>query len=161
MTMEEVRQLSIKPPKKDFRHHTTWMPPISALKKVTELVNCQLDYLFSTWKHEAVLPNFLERGCLKKDEKGTVTYDFGIESRTENITNLLTEDENELQKKLLRCKKNKKREKSFAETRKRSEIQEEANDINSHVSIENKVLSVLIAVLMFYVPFNCISFTVG
>lgn len=93
MTMEEVRQLSIKPPKKDFRHHTTWMPPISALEKVTELVNCQLDYLFSTWKHEAVLPNFLERGCLKKDEKGTVTYDFGIESRTENITNLLTEDE--------------------------------------------------------------------
>jgi len=51
LTIEEVRQLTIKDPKKaDFNHDRLWMPPQSALQCVLQLIQCQVDYLFTAGK---------------------------------------------------------------------------------------------------------------
>jgi hypothetical protein len=41
---------------------------VTALKNVANLINCQIAYLLTLWKHDAVLPEFLKEGCLKKDD---------------------------------------------------------------------------------------------
>jgi hypothetical protein len=41
------------------------MPPVTALKNVVNLINCQIAYLLTLWKHDAVLPVF-ERRVSKK-----------------------------------------------------------------------------------------------
>jgi hypothetical protein len=41
--------------------------PVTALENVTNIINCQIAYLLTLWKHDAVLPEFLNEGCLKKD----------------------------------------------------------------------------------------------
>ena len=110
MTFEDVRQISIKPPGKDVRPPNAWLPPVCALRALVNLLNCQIDYLFTVWHHDALLPKFLERGCLRIDENGKVQYDFGTESRTENYTLLLTIEEEELKKKMTAHKKVRKRE---------------------------------------------------
>ena len=77
LTSEEVRQLSIKPPKKDFRHPQSWMPPISGLKLLAKLIQCQIDYMLTAWSHDALLPDFLSYGCIMRSDAGEITYDMG------------------------------------------------------------------------------------
>lgn len=77
LTFAEVRQLTIKPPNKEFRHPQTWIPLEGALKKLGSLIQCHIDYLMSTWNHEADLPKFLEYGCLLKTTDGDIIYDLG------------------------------------------------------------------------------------
>ncbi|CAG2244896.1 unnamed protein product [Mytilus edulis] len=85
LSLDEVRQISIKPPGKPIRHPKLWMPPKSALKQVLKLINCQIAYLLTTWKHDAVLPDFQKDGCLRKDASGNVHYDFGKDARIEKL----------------------------------------------------------------------------
>ena len=72
------------------------MPPVTALKNVANLINCQIAYLLTLWKHDAVLPEFLKEGCLKKDRLGNIQFDFGGDVRVEKLEDLLTIDESEL-----------------------------------------------------------------
>ncbi|XP_045196479.2 uncharacterized protein LOC123551536 [Mercenaria mercenaria] len=109
LTIDEVRQMSIKMPGKDFRHPTSWMPPPSAIESLIKLLNCQLEYMFTVWDHSAELPTFLGRGCLIKDENGDVSYDFGAGCRTDNKEDLLIIDENCLLDKIKLCKRSQKR----------------------------------------------------
>jgi hypothetical protein len=62
---------------------------VTALKNVANLINCQIAYLLTLWKHDAVLPEFLKEGCLRKD-------DFEGDVRVEKLEDLLTIDESEL-----------------------------------------------------------------
>ncbi|KAH3834538.1 hypothetical protein DPMN_107867 [Dreissena polymorpha] len=74
VTVDEVRQMSFKVPGKEFRHPTSWMPTYTAIETLNELLNCQIEYLFTDWDHAADLPMF--RGCLVMDEHGEISYDF-------------------------------------------------------------------------------------
>ncbi|CAC5362524.1 unnamed protein product [Mytilus coruscus] len=47
LSLDEVRQISIKPPGKPIKHPKLWMPPKSALKQVLKLINCQIAYLLT------------------------------------------------------------------------------------------------------------------
>jgi hypothetical protein len=59
--------------------------------------------------HSALLPDFLGRGCLSKDDRGLISYDFGPSCKTENAEDLLTVDENMLNAKICKYKKNKRK----------------------------------------------------
>ena len=74
LTTEEVRQLSIKRPNKDFRHPQSWMPPVSGLKMVAKLVQCQIDYMLTVWCHDALLPDFKSYGCIMRSNAGEIIY---------------------------------------------------------------------------------------
>ncbi|VDI71124.1 Hypothetical predicted protein [Mytilus galloprovincialis] len=100
LSLDEVRQISIKSPGKPIRHPKLWMPPKSALKQVLKLINCQIAYLLTTWKHDAVLPDFQKDGCLRKDASGNVHYDFGKDARIEKIEDQLCIDEKVLKGKM-------------------------------------------------------------
>jgi len=57
---------------------------------------CQTAYLLTLWKHDAVLPDFLKEGCLRKDGLGNIQFDFGGDVRVKKLEDLLTIDESEL-----------------------------------------------------------------
>ncbi|VDI27325.1 Hypothetical predicted protein [Mytilus galloprovincialis] len=81
--MQEVQQMSLKRPGKEMRNPKSWMPPECALTKMAKLVECQPQYLAIVWKHDANLPNFLEKVCLVKDSDGNVGYNFGENIKVE------------------------------------------------------------------------------
>ena len=114
-TMDEVRQLSMKPPGKDTRPPSSWMPPVSALHKVMDLLQCLIDYYHTSWDHSATLPNFIGRGLIKENE--IVKFDFGPDARIDNLQIHLAKDESTLSDKIRTSKKKKKREISFNENR--------------------------------------------
>ncbi len=58
-----------------------WVPPASALRKMASLIDLQVEYLLTAGDHSATLPNFLDRGCLRKTLNGQIEYDFGDDSR--------------------------------------------------------------------------------
>ncbi|CAG2206782.1 unnamed protein product [Mytilus edulis] len=97
----KVRQLSVKHPgKSEFRHPQTWMPPESALRQLGKLVQCQIDYLLTTFNHEANLPNFVGSGCLNLRQDGTTIFNLGPECHISNKKDLLTVPEEVIGKKL-------------------------------------------------------------
>ena len=90
VSLNEVQQLTIKRPGKEMRNPKSWMPPKSALEKMAKLVECQLQYLTTVWKHDADLPNFLEKGCLLKSGDGKITYNFGENIKVDNPDDVVT-----------------------------------------------------------------------
>jgi hypothetical protein len=62
-----------------------WLPPRTVLTKMASLIDLKIEYLLSVGQHDACLPNFLARGCLKKTSTGQIEYDFGVDC---NISNL-------------------------------------------------------------------------
>lgn len=89
LSNQAVRQLSIKLPRQECnRNPQLWMPPESALTKLALLIQCQIDYLLTVGDSAASLPNFLDRGCLKKVEN-QIEYDLGVDCRVENWKDLL------------------------------------------------------------------------
>ncbi|XP_052082348.1 uncharacterized protein LOC127720000 [Mytilus californianus] len=106
-TLEQVRQLSIKYPDKPFRPLVSWMPPKSALLQFIKLINCQIQYLLTAWKHDAVLPNFIGSGCLMKDSEGNIQYNFGSDIRIGAREDALTLPEDDIR--ILYSKKGKKK----------------------------------------------------
>ncbi|CAC5423937.1 unnamed protein product [Mytilus coruscus] len=97
MSLEEVRRLNIKPRQrrqndplaKNIRGLQLWMPPSSVLDKLVLQIGCQVDYLMTVGKSNAVLPNFLERGCLRKTESGDIEYHLGPDSFIGHINDLI------------------------------------------------------------------------
>ncbi|XP_052103068.1 uncharacterized protein LOC127736539 [Mytilus californianus] len=117
LSFEAIRQMSSKPPGKQQKHPKFWMPPKSALIKVTKLINCQIKYLFTVWTHDAVLPNFLAEGCLKKDTTGSIQYDFGDEIQIKNIETTFTIQDDELKRLIDAASISRKREKKTKRVR--------------------------------------------
>ena len=119
-SLEEVRQLSIKPPEKDVKHPTAWMPPVTALNVMYQVVNLQLKYMTLAGHHEAKLPNFQEPGCLKKDSDGVIGYNFGPDIKTTSPLMLITINESDLKVTMDRAKRReRKRARSCPATPKR------------------------------------------
>ena len=105
LSLEEVSQLAIKPPNKsEFRHPQSWMPPETALKKLCQRTQCQIDYLMTCYDHSADLPDFLSKGCLLKSKDGDVVYDLGENIHTGDKTSLLTIPEDHLSANLIKAK---------------------------------------------------------
>ena len=118
LTLQEVRQLSMKVPNRsEFRHPQSWMPPENALKKLCQLTQCQVDYLMTAGNHSAALPDFVARGCLTKTDDGHVGFDLGDHTYTADKRLELKIPEKQLSEKLKavkdatqKTKKTKKRE---------------------------------------------------
>ena len=106
LTFEEVRQLSIKLPNQSIkRPPQQWMPPKTALQQLCKVTQCQIDYLLTSWNHGADLPNFLDSGCLIKNDEGDVFYDLGPHIHIDDEANLLEIPEAELLDKIKSAKK--------------------------------------------------------
>ena len=71
---EEIRQISIKLPKKQTKDPPKWLPPLSAIKKVMCLIQSQIDYLLTVCKPEADLPDFIGNGGLRRTKEGDIMY---------------------------------------------------------------------------------------
>ena len=96
LSLEQVRQYSIKKPNMPISEPQKWMPPEASLERLIQLINLQMEYLHSAGKHSSHLPNFLHYECLSKDKAGEVRYDFGPASSVSDVQDLLTIDEQEL-----------------------------------------------------------------
>ena len=62
------------------------MPPKSALERVAQLVDLQVQYLQTAGNASAALPDFLGCECLHKSSSGEVEYNFGTEASEAPIT---------------------------------------------------------------------------
>ncbi|XP_070182538.1 uncharacterized protein, partial [Littorina saxatilis] len=107
LTATEVRHLSITSAKKGYKDPNKWMPPVSALLQVAQLIDLQIQYLFTAGNHSAKLPDFLEHDCFIQDEKGRIRHNFGPERRAEELNELLVLDEEHLKRSLEMAKHNK------------------------------------------------------
>ena len=92
---DEVRTMSIckrTDPTKKSGYSTAdskkWLPPKSAIEKLSDLVQLQIKYLETAGIHDAPLPNFLNCGCLTKTAAGEIEYDFGPDAHFESISDL-------------------------------------------------------------------------
>lgn len=65
------------------------MPPESALLHLTKLYVYQIEYFMTDGKTDAALPDFMEKGCLRKTENDEVEYYFGNEAYTDDKVKLL------------------------------------------------------------------------
>ena len=83
------------------------MVPKSALLQFIKLINCQIQYLLTAWKHDAPLPDFIGSGCLMKDAEGNIQYKFGSDIRIGTREDVLTLPEDDI--KILYSKKGKKK----------------------------------------------------
>jgi hypothetical protein len=103
-TYEEIRQLSILPPKaktiNEYRNPQNWMPPASAIENLGKNVQCLVDYYHTAGHDEAPLPKFLEKGCMKKLIDGTIEYDFGADSYMKDVQEAIVIDQAEM---LIKC----------------------------------------------------------
>lgn len=118
LTPEEVRQMSIKLPNKDFKHPQSWLPPVSVLKTLTKLIQCQIDYLLTCWNHEALMPAFLSYGCITRTDAGDLIYTMGPDMHTDDKITLLHLSDEDLaaairRSKIVRKKSIRKQEKRF------------------------------------------------
>ena len=67
LTYDEIRQYRIMVPQKthakarptSFWNPQSWLPLVEAIEKLSRLVECQLEYLFTAGFHEADTPDFL------------------------------------------------------------------------------------------------------
>lgn len=104
LSAEHIRQLSIKPPYKDFRHPQAWMPPVSALETLAKLIQCQVDYSLTCWNHAALLPDFLSYGCITRTDDGDLLYAMGPDMHTEDKNTLLSLSDDDLSAVIKRAK---------------------------------------------------------
>ena len=65
-----------------------WLPPKSAINRLGELIQLQVDYLQNAGIHGAENPNFLLSNTLKQNSSGEIEYDFGPDSHFENLEEL-------------------------------------------------------------------------
>ena len=54
-----------------------WLPPENVMRRVANLIQFQIEYLQTLGKHDADMPNFTSKPCLKKTSTGEIEYDFG------------------------------------------------------------------------------------
>ena len=92
---EEVRAISIAKTEhagktSGYKHADPrkWLPPKSAIARLANLIQLQIDYLQTAGIHECKLPNFLGTNCLKENKSGEIEYDFGDESHFQSIKDL-------------------------------------------------------------------------
>ena len=64
------------------------MPPRSALIRVAELLDLQIINLQTSGTDDSVLPDFLQKGCLKKTQNGVAEYNFGADVHINSIETL-------------------------------------------------------------------------
>ena len=83
------------------------MPPVSALHKVMDLLQCLVDYYHTSLDRSATQQNFIGRGLIKDNE--VVKFDFGQDAKTDNLLILRPKDWSTLSYQINTLKKKKKR----------------------------------------------------
>ena len=66
----------------------SWLPPLSAIERLAELVDFQLQYLLTTGYHNEQLPNIERCSCSVTLPNGSVAYDFGPDAHVTDINEL-------------------------------------------------------------------------
>ena len=104
LSFDQVRALTIgKKSSVSITGQTTkdpkrWLPPESAIRRLADIVQLQIDYLLIAGFHEKELPDFLSKGCLVKKD-GHIEYDFGPDAHFLSIDTLPVVSEMEESKK--------------------------------------------------------------
>ena len=89
-TFSEVQQLTMQQKSKrgevndsliSLRKANLWLPPESALERMADLINMQIEYLETAGVGDAKLPNFLGKDCLRKTDSGDIEYYFGPDAK--------------------------------------------------------------------------------
>ena len=95
ISYDEVRTMTIgkkMDPTKKAGYRTAdprkWLPPQSAMERLCDIVQLQIEYLETAGIHDKPLPNFLESGILIKTEDGEVEYFFGPDAHFDSISEL-------------------------------------------------------------------------
>ena len=95
ISYDEVRTMTIgkkMDPTKKTGYRTAdprkWLPPKSAMERLCDIVQLQMEYLETAGIHDKPLPNFLESGCLIKTVDGEVEYFFGPDAHFDSISEL-------------------------------------------------------------------------
>ncbi|MEW8546925.1 MAG: hypothetical protein AB2693_25705 [Candidatus Thiodiazotropha sp.] len=92
-SFEQVRALSIgkkasdSPSGYSMKDPKRWLPPESAIRRLAEIVQLQIDYLLTAGVHEKELPDFLSKSCFKKQD-GDIEFDFGEDAHFVSIDRL-------------------------------------------------------------------------
>ena len=102
LSVEDIRQISIKPPGKIIRPTLSWMPPETVLDKMANLLDLQVQYLLTAGDSEALLPDFKSCGIFKETEGG-IEYDFGPDSHID-INSAVTCDQDRLKESIEHAK---------------------------------------------------------
>ena len=95
VSFETVRALSIgkktaeSPSGYVTKDPKRWLPPESAVLRLAELIQLQIDYLLTVGFHEKELPDFLSKNCLKRID-GRIEYDLGPDAHFEFLDSLPT-----------------------------------------------------------------------
>ncbi|CAC5415752.1 unnamed protein product [Mytilus coruscus] len=94
LSFEEIRQLTVKAPTAKSsdppRNYALWMPAAAAvLNKLSLNINCLIKYYLSAGQHTAILPNFLQDGCLLKLPTGEIEYNLGSEASVDSESEIL------------------------------------------------------------------------
>ena len=94
-TYEEIRYSTICPTKQSSTSSKlcvlppgSWMPPLSAIQRLAELVDIQIQYLLTAGDHTAPLPDIAGCSCIAFDENSTV-YDFGPDVHAQTLDQLM------------------------------------------------------------------------
>lgn len=82
-TADEKQQSGFKT--KDPR---LWLPPESALLRLCDLLQLQVQYLETAGDHSACLPDFLSCSCLQKNSCGEIEYNFGPDAHFTSFKDL-------------------------------------------------------------------------
>ena len=95
LSYEDVRALTIakvedKSKKGGYRTSDprNWLPPESAMRRLGELVQLQIQYMDTVGKHDAVNPDFLQYSVLQRNSSNEIVYNFGPESSFKTFEDL-------------------------------------------------------------------------
>ena len=64
-----------------------WLPPESAIRRLAELIQLQIDYLLTAGYCDSELPDFLSKNCLTKVDD-QIEYDFGPDAHFVSVDSL-------------------------------------------------------------------------
>jgi hypothetical protein len=105
LSYEELRQITIKPPMQRrmksqdtglfqfssdqvaLRNPKKWLPPSSCMIKVLDIVNFQINYLFTLCQHDAALPPSPSTCIQTTSHK--IEYDLGPDEHVPKVEDLL------------------------------------------------------------------------
>ncbi|CAC5399881.1 unnamed protein product [Mytilus coruscus] len=114
LSFEEIRQLTVKAPTAKSsdppRNYALWMPAAAVLNKLSLNINCLIKYYLSAGQHTAILPNFLQDGCLLKLPTGEIEYNLGSEASVDSESEILIFPPKELAAKLKNCQLKRKKQ---------------------------------------------------
>ena len=66
-----------------------WMPPKSAVLRLADLINLQVEYLNLAGHHDRIMSDICASSCFSVNDDGDVEYDFGMDSHISSLQSVI------------------------------------------------------------------------